>query len=222
MNPYRAWKLVAASILLMAMFSVAAAEEEPVEYELRFGKPSSHLLEIAVRANGLKGTVAEFAMAAWAPGSYGINDYAKNVQGFRVSGPGGKELVWRKTDKQTWRVETGGAATVTVQYKLYANTLANSWAQYNDQHAFLGGPAVWMYLVGGKERPVRLAIATPAGWRVATGMTRLAENTFAAADYDWLADSPLEISSYAEQTFVADGATYHMVIHDVIGKKDFS
>lgn len=23
---------------------------------------------------------------------------------------GGKELAWRKTDKQTWRVETGGGA----------------------------------------------------------------------------------------------------------------
>jgi predicted metalloprotease with PDZ domain len=213
---------IAATLSLFIVLAVSAAAAEPVEYELRFGKPSSHLLEISIRTSGLKGSVAEFAMPAWAPGSYVVNDYAKNVQGFRATGAGEKELAWRKTDKQTWRVETGGATTVTVQYKLYANTPANNWAQYNEQHAFLGGPAVWMYLAGGKERPVRLVIATPAGWRVATGLGRMAENTFAAADYDTFADSPLEISNYAEKTFVEAGSTYHVVVHDVAGKKDFS
>ncbi len=212
------------TLLLTMLFSwtLTAAAAETVEYELRFGKPSSHLLEISVHANGLKGPSVEFAMPTWAPGSYSVNDYAKNVQGFHASGPAGKELAWRKTDKQTWRVETGGAPAVTVQYKLYANTLSNNWAQYNEQHVFIGGPAVWMYLVGGKERPVRLVIATPAGWRVATGMSRMAENTFAAADYDWFADSPLEISDFAEQTFTVNGTVYHMAVHDGIGKKDFS
>lgn len=213
---------IAVTLTLLVSLALSAGAAEPVEYELRFGKPSTHLLEISVRASGLKGAAAEFAMPTWAPGSYAVNDYAKNVQGFRATGPGGKELAWRKADKQTWRVETGGAAAVTVHYKLYANTLANNWAQYNEQHAFLGGPAVWMYLVGGKERPVRLVIATPAGWRVATSMARMAENTFAAADYDTFADSPLEISDYAEKTFVEAGSTYRVVVHDVVGKKDFS
>ena len=206
----------AAALMWLAVLLQVAAAAEPVEYELRFGKPSSHLLEISVRAGGLKGPSVEFAMPTWAPGAYVVNDYAKNVQEFRAMGPGGKELMWRKTDKQTWRVETGGATAVTVQYKLYANTLANNWAQYNELHAFLGGPAVWMYLVGGKERPVRLVIATPAGWRVATGMLRMAENTFASPDYDTFADSPLEISNYAEKTFVEAGSTYHIVVHDVV------
>jgi predicted metalloprotease with PDZ domain len=213
--------LICAAILA-ASLTAAAAATDTVEYELRFEKPSTHRMEVTVRASGLKGPTAEFAMPAWAPGSYGINDYAKNVQGFRATGPGEKELAWRKADKQTWRVETGGANTVTVRYELYANTLANNWAQYNERHAFIGGPAAWMYLVGGKERPVRLVIATPPGWRVATGMTRVGENTFAAADYDWFVDSPIEISDFAEQDFTVDGTTYRVVVHDGMGRKDFS
>ncbi|HEV8385780.1 MAG TPA: hypothetical protein VGQ11_12985, partial [Candidatus Acidoferrales bacterium] len=201
---------------LAFVLSASAAAAQTLEYELRFGKPSSHLLEVSLHASGLKGPAAEFAMPAWAPGSYVVNDYAKNVEGFRATGPGGNELAWRKTDKQTWRVDTGGATAVTIQYKMYANTLANNWAQYNEQHAFIGGPAVWMYLVSGKERPVRLVIATPAGWRVATGMLRMAENTFASPDFDTFADSPLEISGYAEKTFVEAGTTYHVVVHDVV------
>jgi predicted metalloprotease with PDZ domain len=212
---------IAAMLASFALMAASAGAAEPVEYELRFGKPSSHLLEITLHANGLKGAAAEFAMPAWAPGSYGINDYAKNVQNFRATDAAGKTLAWRKTDKQTWRVELGGATAVTIQYQLYANTLANNWAQYNEQHAFIGGPAVWMYFVGGKERAVRLVVATPTAWRVATGLGRMAENTFAAADYDTFADAPLEISNFYEKTFTVRGTVYHFVQHDAQGRKEF-
>ena len=56
-----------------------------------------------------------------------------------------------------------------MEYSLYANTLQNNHAQYNEKHAFIGGPSVWMYLVDGKERPIDLSIAVPDSWKVATG-----------------------------------------------------
>ena len=216
----RLLSVCAVAFLLLA--STARAGAQTMDYELRFGKPNTHLMEITIRATGLPGGTAEFAMPAWAPGSYVIQDYAANVQDFRATGATGKPLASRKTDKQTWRVELAGETAVTVAYKLYANTLANNQAQVNDRHVFIGGPAVWMYLVAGKTRPIRLKIETPAGWRVATGMKRSPDGTFAAADYDWLADSPIEISDFVEQTFEYEGATYHLAVHDVLGRKDFS
>ncbi len=215
--------LAGALILVLASAQVAtAAAVEPVTYELRFEKPNTHLLVITVRASGLRGPVAEFAMPAWAPGAYDLNEYAKMVQEFSASGPDGRPLAWRKSDQQTWRVELGGATAVTVRYKLYGNRLANTWVQYNDRHAHIPGPAAWMYLVGGKERPVQLAIQPPPGWRVATGLARAGEGMFSAADYDTFADAPLEISDFAEKTFTVDGTTYHIVVHDVMGHNDFT
>jgi predicted metalloprotease with PDZ domain len=202
----------------------ACAAQEPVDYELRFSAPNTHLLDITVRASGLTGAEAEFAMPAWAPGAYGINDYARNVQDFEAGAADGHALPWRKTDKQTWRVELNGGNSVSIRYRLYANTMANNWAQYNERHAFLGGPAVWMYLVGGKERPVRLTIAMPAaatGWQAATGLERTGQNTFTAENYDWLADCPIELSDWTEKTFSFAGTTYHFVVHDVMGRKDY-
>ena len=58
-----------------------------------------------------------------------------------------------------------------------------------------------MYVVGGKERPVRLSIAVPTNWRVATGMQPTGKNVFVSPDFDTFADSPVEISDYAEKTF---------------------
>jgi len=213
------------ALLLLLAAPAALPAADTVEYELRFGAPNTHLLDITVRAGGLAGPAAEFAIPDWAPGSYGITDYARNVQNFEAHAADGHALAWRKSDKQTWRIELEGGNTVTVRYRMYANTMANNWAQYNERHAFLGGPAVWMYLVGGKERAVRLNITLPPGgegWRVATGLDRAGENAFSAANYDWLADCPIEISSWTERTFAFAGTTYHFVVHDVMGHKDYS
>lgn len=211
-----------ALLLPAAATAQKAASPPAIEYELGFGRPNSHLLEITIRAKGLSGTTADFAMPAWSPGWYIINNYAKMVQEFRAGDAQGKPLRWRKTDKQTWRVDLAGATSATIQYQLYGNTLAVDWVQYNDKHAHISGPAAWMYLVGGKERPAKLKINTPQGWRVATGMPHMGENVFSAADYDAFIDYPLEISEYTEQTFTTGGSTYHIVVHDILGKKDYT
>lgn len=212
--------LLAAAAALFACSAAAALE--PLQYELHFERPNTHLMDVAIRATGLKGPSVEFAMPDWAPGSYYLQNYAANVQGFSALGANHKELTWRKTDSQTWRVALAGGTAVTVTYQVYGDTLRNNQAQYNERHAFIGGPAVWMYLVGGKDRPIELSIAIPAGWKVATGMERSSERTFRAADYDWFADEPLEISDYAEKDFQVLGTTYHVIVHDVGGHKDFA
>lgn len=196
--------------------------QSPIEYELGFGRPNSHLLEVTVRARGLSGATADFAMPAWNPGWYVINNYARMVQEFRAADAAGKPLRWRKSDKQTWRVELAGGSTATIQYKVYGNTLGVDWMQYNDKHAHIAGPAAWMYLAGGKHRPAKLSIATPQGWRIATGMPRTSDNTFTAPNYDAFVDYPVEISDYSEQAFTSGGATYHVVVHDILGKKDYT
>jgi predicted metalloprotease with PDZ domain len=214
------------TFLTLAIFTVLNCSviraADPLHYELRFERPNTHLMDVTIHAAALEGPSVEFAMPDWAPGSYYLENYSANVQAFRAVGPDGKELSWRKTDSQTWRVELGGANAVTVSYQVFGDTLRNNQAQYNERHAFIGGPSVWMYLVGGKERAVELTIAVPTGWKVATGMERTSDHTFRAADYNWFADAPLELSDFAEKDFQVLGTTYHVIVHDVEGQKDFS
>jgi len=212
---------VLAAICLVA-FSAAASGAGPVAYELKFERPNSHLLDVTMHVDALSGSSVDFAIPDWAPGSYYIENYSANVQRFRAHATGGQELTWRKTDSQTWRIDLGGAKSVTVEYQIYANTLQNNIAQYNERHAFIGGPSVWMYVVGGKDRPATLSIAVPNGWRVATGMDHTSPTTFQAVNYDTFADCPLEISDFAEKDFEVLGTRYHVIVHDVMGQKDFS
>lgn len=209
-------------VALILFVSSSAIAAEPLRYELRFWKPRTHLMDVTIHATGLQGSSVEFTMPDWAPGSYYIENYAANVQRFHAVGTGGKALAWRKTDSQTWQIERGSEKTITVSYQIFGDTLENNQAQYSDRHAFIGGPAVWMYLVNGKDRPIELSVAVPPGWKVATGMERRSSGTFRAADYDWFADAPLEISDFAEKDFEIFGTTYHVIVHDIQGREDFS
>ena len=206
----------------LASILAAAPPVSPLKYELAFEHPNTHLMNVTLQASDLKGPTVEFAIPDWAPGSYNIENYAANIQRFRATSSEGKELAWRKTDSQTWQIDLAGATSLTISYQVFANTLQNNVAQYNERHAFIGGPSVWMYLVGGKERPVELTVATPSGWKIATGMEHTSDHTFRAADYNWFADAPLEISDFAEKDFEVLGTTYHVIVHDVENKKDFT
>lgn len=209
-------------LLTFAAFVPVARANETLHYELSFESPNTHLMNVTIRASSLKGATADFAMPDWAPGSYYLQNYAANVQQFRATGANGKALGWRKTDSQTWRVDLAGSDYATIQYQIFGNTLRNNQAQYDELHAFIGGPSVWMYLVGGKERPIELAVSVPAGWKIATGMDHTSDHTFQAADYNWFADAPLEISNFVEKDFEVRGTTYHVIVHNIESNKDFS
>src|SRR6202167_683259 len=208
--------------LAAAAARAAKPSAAPLKYELAFEHPNTHLLDLTIHASDLKGATVEFAIPDWAPGSYYIENYSANVQRFRAISANGKALTWRKTDSQTWQIDLAGATAVTISYQVFANTLQNNHAQYNEEHAFIGGPSVWMYLVNGKDRAIDLSIAVPDNWKVATGMTHTSANNYHADSYDWFADSPLEISDFKEQTFEFAGTTYRVIDHDVIGQKDFT
>jgi len=212
--------------LLTAMVGAFAlpgrAATEALHYELKFEKPNTHLMDVAIHASGLDGRSVDFAMPDWAPGSYYIENYWMYVQGFRAEGADGAALPWHKTDEQTWHIQLNRATSVKISYQIYGNTLANNKAQFNERHAFFGGPAVWMYMVNGKERPIELTIDVPNGWKVATGMTRADETHYSALNYDWFADAPIEISNFKERDFEVGGTKYHVIDHDVVGEADFA
>src|SRR6266496_6209261 len=56
------------------------------------------------------------SLPAWSPGNYEIQNYARYVHGFGAKNSAGQALRWDRGDKDTWRVVTGGADRVTVEF----------------------------------------------------------------------------------------------------------
>jgi predicted metalloprotease with PDZ domain len=193
--------------------SASLVAQSPLEYALTLKNPTAHLLQVdlTVQAHGKS---MDFSLPAWAPGSYVIANYAKYVQEFSARDASGKTLAWEKIDKQTWRV-SGYAAPqkLTISYRIYAATLSDTQSQFNDEHAHVFGPQVFMYPVNMKEQPVRAVIHRPSGWRIATGLESVNDSTFAAPNYDVFIDAPFEIGEFDEENFEIAGAKFRLVVH---------
>lgn len=222
---------------LLAVAPVRAVEADPrtVAYTIRLNEPQTQMVDISVTIHGVTGEVQDFVLPTWRPGRYEILDPAGTVREVRAEDGEGRPLVVEKVRTSLWRVRTGGAASVTLHYRVYANALGNRTRHVDDTHAFLSGSSVFMMPGDRRTDPISVRIEAPPGWRTATGLERnpLRQDVFVAPNYDVLVDSPLEIGIHDLIAFDVDGLPHEIVIwsrhpwdRGIIGKdrliKDFS
>ena len=85
--------------------------------------------------------------------------------------PAGKPLKWDKLDYDTWRVQPGGARSVSVHFDYLADTLDNAMAWARPDFALFNGTNLFPYPEGrGLDFPATVTVKTEPGWIVATGM----------------------------------------------------
>jgi predicted metalloprotease with PDZ domain len=207
---------------LAATQAAGAAGTSPlaIKYRLLLARPSTHLIGVEIKVSPVNEGPIDFVMPAWAPGRYAIYNFAKNVQQFEASGASGGSLPWVNTDKQTWRVDArASGGVVTVRYRVYANTLTGSFAQFDPSHANVNGAGVYMYVAGHKRDPLTLTVKTPASWgadaKTYSGLSlSTSAATFHALNYDRLIDTPMEVSADDVcQQFTEEGKTFRVVVH---------
>lgn len=187
-----------------------------LEYAVGLSRAATQMIDVSVAAPDLApGTThVDFVLPAWRPGKYAILDTAGTVRDVRARSGRGEPLAVEKTDKQTWRVAANGEGGVVLDYRVYANSLGDRTRHADDTHAFISPSSVMMYVPERRERPVRVRIDAPDGWQVATGLSPEGEDprVLAAADYDVLVDSPLEIGLHEAQRFEVDGVPHEIVV----------
>ena len=224
-RPWPAWLALAALLVIAVQANGARAGSQAdapnptplqLEYHLGIEQLSAHLADVGIDARGVASPMLDFVIPAWSPGRYAIYDFAKNVQEFSATDANGHPLQWSQPDKQTWRVETGGAAEVRARYRVFGNDLNGSFSQIDATHANLNGASIFMYIAGHKPDPVHLDITAPDGWKVVSGYSLdPAERSVQAANYDRLIDTPLEISPGVTWNEFSDhGKTFRVAVHD--------
>ena len=209
-----------ARLSFLAIFLLPAliqAQIPAIEYKIGMSKPWTHLLEVELSFAGLPpGTASlDFQMPIWRTGRYVVFDFPSGVQEFSALDGSGSPLPWAKTDKSTWKVKKGRATAVSVRYKVYANEFDQRTRGLNDEHAFVDGCAVFMYLQQYRSVPIRLTVIPFQDWHVTTGLetVRGEANKFLAPNYDFLADAPLEIGSQKDYEFEAEGKKHVISIY---------
>ncbi|MFS8617282.1 MAG: PDZ domain-containing protein [Solitalea sp.] len=198
---------------MLTGFSVRA-DELRLSYALSFEEAQAHYVDVVLSVSGLEREYVDLKMAVWAPGSYLIREFPKNVEGFKAQS-GEKTLNSRKISKNTWRVDTKGAGDITVQYRVYAFEMSVRTSFVDADHAFLNGTSIFMYLDQELDLPSTIKITPHPDWKyVSTGLKSDPEDPFLlySPNYDILADSPIEIGNQDIIEFTAAGIPHEVAI----------
>ena len=211
--------LILAAIFFMseiteAQPNVGKAAPSNINYTVGMSKPYTHLLEVEMRvAAPVSNKRIELKMPVWTPGSYLIREYARHVQDFDAQDITGKTLAWRKVNKNTWQIDKGTANEIVVKYKVYANELTVRTNELNADHAFWNNAATLMFPKDRLKEPSTVKVVPFQGWKIATGLPpEIGQtDTFRAANYDILYDSPFEVSNFKQVDFTVEGKPHRFV-----------
>lgn len=187
----------------------AGGEGPPVSYELRFPEPQHRWMEVEVTLTALPPEPLSMRMSASSPGRYARHDFAKNVFRVQAFDGAGDALKPVRSAPARWDV-TGHDGAVRFVYRVYGDRVDGTYLAVDDTHAHVNMPAGLMWGHGLEDRPVTVRFEPPPdrGWRVATQLYPTDDPfVYAAPNLDYLLDSPVELSRFAERSFtVADPA----------------
>lgn len=198
---------------VLIIMSCSAYSWAQVNYQISITEPQHHLAQVRVELQATEAKPLSLMLPAWRSGKYQILDLAKGVTGFSAVDAQGKAIRWQKTEKSSWTLEPTTAGKVVVQYTVYANELGERTRHIDETHAYINSSAFLMFSNEQKSEAVSVQLNVPQGWRSFSGMAKGDnEHQFVAANYDVLADSPIETGINQHLTFSADGRDYDLVI----------
>jgi predicted metalloprotease with PDZ domain len=210
-----------ATVALVLAAAVPGAEParhgiSNVRYDVTWTRETAARREIHVEMSFDVDDDATIALSlpSWTPGSYELDDYAKNVRTVWARS-GDSEIHWDKEDFDTWRVYPSGAGRVTLGFDYFADALDVGSAWSADDFAFFNGTNLFPYPEDGElDFDAEVRFHTEADWEVATGLTSLDEaGSYSSRDYHELVDMPTFVGDFDFDSAQVDGTWYRLATY---------
>jgi predicted metalloprotease with PDZ domain len=208
------------SFLFVAFFSFTTAFSQEISYKLRMTKPQNHYFQVEMNLVDFKQSELVVKMPVWAPGSYLVREFSRNVDLVKAFDENGKALAVTKQTKNAWSIARGSAKKVRVQYEVYSFELSVRTSFLDLTHGYISGSGVFMYVEGFKDKKGSLEIFKHANFkRITTALEKNAESVasdgsevFKFDNYDQLVDCPIEIGNHEVFEFKASGVQHTVAI----------
>ncbi|MDW8290482.1 MAG: PDZ domain-containing protein [Armatimonadota bacterium] len=212
-----------AGLLLWFSLTTAWASVSRVSILIRLENPFEGAFSIEYTLQGIDSSALTIAIPTWTPGWYQTMPYHEGIRDLRAENERGEPLAIQPVSHYSWRLETGGAQTVRLRYRVLARDEGMGFfgVAMGAHHAFINGAAAFVYEMDSKQAPHTLRFQLPTGWQVATSMDFLARSeqrpfgdvrdTFTAPNYDELIDHPIQMGRFEVRDFRARGVPMRVV-----------
>ena len=162
-------------------------------------------------------------MPVWIPGSYMVREFSKQLSLIHAH-QAGQFCKVTQTAKATWQVQTALNKPLTIQYQVHAHDASVRTAWLDTNRGFFNPTSLCVIACGFEDQPHTVHIASPLehpDWQLATALTPLKINAkgfgvYQAANYDELADSPVEMAAFWSARFIAQGVSHRVVVLSLI------
>src|SRR5215218_4886505 len=104
--------------LFLMLSPAIAAPLTPLKYTISFPQPASKTFNVDVVVPTEGKSAVDLMMAIWAPGFYGLQNYADRVTAFSAKAPDGSALVATKSSPSRWQIQAAGKPSFTFSYTL--------------------------------------------------------------------------------------------------------
>jgi predicted metalloprotease with PDZ domain len=209
--------LLPALILAVISAQPAAAGEapEPITYTVKFPEPAEHFARVEALVPTGKQASIEMMMPIWTPGFYRVENYAGRLQDFAARSPEGRALSVAQSKPNRWTIETGGASSVQVSYRVNCSARSVTGNFVGEDLLVLNGGPTFVTLAEKSKRPHDIRLELPPAWKQSmTGLEAAPDGKphhYCAADYDTLVDSPIVSGNLAVSEFDVDGSKHFVV-----------
>ena len=200
-------------VLAVTYYSLCSAALE-VNYKLGMSKPNNHYFQVEMNVSGLNDASIVVKMPVWAPGSYLVREFSKNLNAVYATDEKGVAREVKKLTKNSWEINTKDAKSISIKYDVYAFELSVRTSFLDDSHGYLNGTSVFMYLDGHQDLKGKLAITPHEKFKkITTALKSEGNNTFSFSNYDQLVDCPIEIGNHITFQFEAGGVNHTVAMY---------
>ena len=195
---------------------------QKINYKLKMPNPQSHYFEVEMILEGFKDKQIEIKMPVWAPGSYLVREFSKNVNQVTVYDDLAKTITTTKSAKNSWVINNREKSKkITIKYQVYAFELSVRTSFLDLTHGFVSGSGVFMYVSSYQNLAGQLEITPYHEFKVistALPKSKISVSTdgsklFDFSNYDHLVDCPIEIGNQVEFQFMAAGVKHTVAMY---------
>ncbi len=159
------------------------------------------------------------SLPVWIPGSYLVREFSQHLQNLQAW-QDGQPVTIRQLDKHQWQANAAAGQPLELQYEVYAFDASVRTAFLDSTRGFFNATSLCLRVAGQEDQPQSLEIvpgAATQGWNVVTGLPvhsvdAVGFGHYRAADYDELADCPVEMGRFWNGQFTAGGVDHRFVI----------
>ena len=190
-----------------------------LRYQVSVRTPHTHLFDVTLEIDR-PAQRQLLSLPVWIPGSYLVREFSQHLQELRAE-VAGKPVDVRQVNKNTWEVATpAGADTLTLSWSVYAFDASVRTAFLDQTRGFFNPTSLCLRVQGREDEPHLLELLTSPhtpGWQAATALPPLKAKRngfgqYQAANYDALADSPVELGTFWSGSFRVRGVPHRFIV----------